>query len=84
MISLATVRERLFMAACGAPSTREGEGLAMASTYPPPPRRDRDADSPPRRGDDGEVQSLRKENARLRDLVVQLSRLVIKTIVDRK
>jgi hypothetical protein len=30
------------------------------------------------------VQSLRKENARLRDLVVQLSRLVIKTIVERK
>ena len=56
----------------------------MASTYPPPLRHDRDPDSPPRRGDDGDVQSLRKENARLRDLVVQLSRLVIKTIVDRK
>jgi hypothetical protein len=55
----------------------------MASAYPQPPRRDRDPDSPPP-GDDGDVQSLRKENARLRDLVVQLSRLVIKTIVDRK
>ncbi len=56
----------------------------MASTYPPPPWREPDPDSPPPRGDNGDVRSLRKENARLRDLVVQLSRLVIKTIVDRK
>jgi hypothetical protein len=57
----------------------------MASAYPPPYRHDRDPASPlPSRGDDPDVQSLRKENARLRDLVVQLSRLVIKTIVERK
>jgi hypothetical protein len=57
----------------------------MASAHPPPYRHDRDPGSPPPpREDDPGVKSLRKENARLRDLVVQLSRLVIKTIVDRK
>jgi hypothetical protein len=56
----------------------------MASAYPPPYRHGRDPASPPPRDDDPVVQSLRKENARLRDLVVQLSRLVIKTIVERK
>ena len=55
----------------------------MASAYPPPYRHDHDRAAPPRE-DDPDVQSLRKENARLRDLVVQLSRLVIKTIVERK
>jgi hypothetical protein len=35
-------------------------------------------------GDDPDLQSLRQENARLRELVVQLSSLVIKTIADQK
>jgi hypothetical protein len=33
---------------------------------------------------DPDLQSLRQENARLRQLVVQLSSLVIKTIADQK
>jgi hypothetical protein len=37
-----------------------------------------------RYGDDLDLQSLRKENAQLRALVVQLSSLVIKTIADQK
>jgi hypothetical protein len=34
--------------------------------------------------DEPDLQSLRQENARLRELVVQLSSLVIKTIADQK
>jgi hypothetical protein len=34
--------------------------------------------------DDPDLESLRQENARLRELVVRLSSLVIKTIADRK
>jgi hypothetical protein len=57
----------------------------MASAHPPPYRPDRPPGPPPApRDDDPDVQSLRKENARLRDLVVQLSRLVIKRVVERK
>jgi hypothetical protein len=37
-----------------------------------------------RYGDDPDLQSLRQENARLRQLVVRLSSLVIKTIADQK
>ena len=60
--------------------------ISMGSAYPPPLKPDHLPGSPqPRHDHDrSDVQSLRKENARLRDLVVQLSRLVIKTIVDRK
>ena len=43
--------------------------------------RDQSAD---RCDDDPDLQSLRQENARLRELVVQLSSLVIKTIADQK
>jgi hypothetical protein len=35
-------------------------------------------------GDDRDLQSLRQENARLRELVVRLSSLVIKTIADQR
>jgi hypothetical protein len=58
----------------------------MASAHPPPYRPDRPPGPPPapRDDDDPDVPSLLKENARLRDLVVQLSRLVIKRVVERK
>jgi hypothetical protein len=36
------------------------------------------------RCDDPDLQSLQQENARLRELVVQLSSLVIKTIAEQK
>jgi hypothetical protein len=59
--------------------------LAMASAYPPPRMPDCHRDqSAARYDDDFDLQSLRQENARLRQLVVQLSSLVIKTIADQK
>ena len=60
-------------------------GLAMASAYPPPRMPGCHRDQSVARGDnDPGVQSLRQENARLRELVVQLSSLVIKSIADQK
>jgi len=56
----------------------------MGSAYPPPRRPDCHPDLPARHDDDPDLQSLLRENARLRYLVVQLSSLVIKTIADRK
>jgi hypothetical protein len=57
----------------------------MASAYPPPRMPDCHRDPSVARGDDDPgLQSLRQENARLRELVVQLSSLVIKTIADQK
>ena len=57
----------------------------MASAYPPPRMSDCDRDpSAARYGDGPDLHSLRQENARLRELVVQLSSLVIKTVADQK
>jgi hypothetical protein len=57
----------------------------MGSAYPPPCMPDCHPDRlAPRYGDDSDLQSLRQENARLRELVVRLSSLVIKTIADQK
>ena len=57
----------------------------MASAYPLPRMPDcQRGPSAARYGDDPDLQSLRQENARLRELVVQLSSLVIKTIADQK
>lgn len=57
----------------------------MASAYPPSRMPDCHHDrSAARYDDDPDLQSLRQENARLRELVVQLSSLVIKTIADQK
>jgi hypothetical protein len=60
-------------------------GLAMGSAYPPPRMAGCHPDRPAvRHDDDPDLQSLRQENARLRELVVRLSSLVIKTIADQK
>ena len=57
----------------------------MGSAYPPPRMPDCHRDQSAARCDDGlDLQSLRQENARLRELVVRLSSLVIKTIADQK
>ena len=56
----------------------------MASAYLPPRMPDCHRDRSAARYDDPDLQSLRQENARLRELVVQLSSLVIKTIADQK
>ena len=63
----------------------------MGNTYPPLSKRNKDLNSS-RVGDeedwgtdlDGDVVSLLEENARLRALVVQLSDLVLKNVVDQK
>ena len=39
---------------------------------------------PARRSDDNDLLALREENRQLRELVIQLSRLVIRNVVDRK
>ena len=57
----------------------------MGSAYPPPRMPDCHRDQSAARGDDDpDLQSLRQENARLRELVVRLSSLVIKSIAERK
>jgi hypothetical protein len=57
----------------------------MGSAYPPPRMPGCHPDRPLVRHDgDPDLQSLRQENARLRELVVQLSSLVIKSIAERK
>ena len=57
----------------------------MASAYPPPRMPNCHRDQPAARyGDDPDLQSLRQENARLRELVVKLSSLVIKSIAEQK
>ncbi len=57
----------------------------MGSAYPPPRMPDCHRDQSAARDDDAsDLQSLRQENARLRELVVRLSSLVIKTIADQK
>ena len=39
---------------------------------------------PARRSDDVDLLALREENRQLRELVIQLSRLVIRNVVERK
>jgi hypothetical protein len=56
----------------------------MASAHPPSHKSDRSSGSPPRCDDDPDLQLLLSENTRLRELVVQLSRLVIRNAVDQK
>jgi hypothetical protein len=57
----------------------------MGSATPPPRMPGCYPDQPAvRTRDDPDLQSLRQENARLRELVVRLSSLVIKSIADGK
>jgi hypothetical protein len=57
----------------------------MGSATPPPRLPGCHPDqSAARYRDDPDLQSLQQENARLRELVVRLSSLVIKTIADQK
>jgi hypothetical protein len=57
----------------------------MGSAYPPPRMPGCHPDQPAARyHENSDLQSLLQENARLRELVVRLSSLVIKTIADRK
>jgi hypothetical protein len=56
----------------------------MGRGRPPPPPPDPGQVPPPLSYEQTHVQSLLEENAQLRELVVQLSKLVIKNIVDHK
>ena len=57
----------------------------MGSTRPPPGTQDRHPRPAAHRYDEHtDVQALLEENAQLRELVIQLSKLVIKNVVDRK
>ena len=51
-------------------------GRPVTKAFPRAPRPSRMTTAP-------EVDGLREENAQLRDLVIQLSKLVIKNVVDR-
>ena len=57
----------------------------MGSANLPPGTQDLPAPDPIKLHDDGaELDALREENAQLRELVIHLSKLVIKNVVDQK
>jgi hypothetical protein len=57
----------------------------MGSANLQPGTQDRPARDPTKPHDDrAEVDALREENAQLRELVIHLSKLVIKNVVDQK
>jgi hypothetical protein len=57
----------------------------MATECPPLNKQDHPVNSPPLQCDEHtDVQSLIEENARLRGLVVKLSDLVLRNVVDRR
>ena len=58
----------------------------MGTAHPRLHHRERDPKQPARQDADGniDVDALIEENAQLRELVIQLSKLLIKNVVDRK
>jgi hypothetical protein len=57
----------------------------MGSANLPPGTQDLPAPHPIKLHDDGaELDALREENAQLRELVIHLSKLIIKNVVDQK
>jgi hypothetical protein len=57
----------------------------MGSAHPRPLGDDRqDSSAVAESSRDSEVESLREENKQLRELVIQLSKIVIRNVVDRK
>ena len=61
-------------------------GFAMGTAHSRPRQHERDLNHPPRQDANGkiDVNALIEENAQLRELVIQLSKLVIKNVVDKK
>jgi hypothetical protein len=60
-------------------------GAAMASVHAPNGRRDGGIDTPsPRPQDHFDLDALREENKQLRELVVQLSEIVVRNVLERK
>jgi hypothetical protein len=64
----------------------EPEEQVMASVRLPNAHRDRGPDRPPHRSDMGrlDTDALREENKQLRELVVQLSEIVVRNVLERK
>jgi hypothetical protein len=57
----------------------------MESLHPPNARRDRARDSfAPRSDANLDLDTLRAENQQLRELVVQLSEIIVRNVLDRK
>jgi hypothetical protein len=57
----------------------------MESLHPPNARRDRARDSfAPRSDTNLDLDMLRAENQQLRELVVQLSEIIVRNVLDRK
>jgi hypothetical protein len=57
----------------------------MGSAHLPPGTQDPLARGPTKPyGEHADIDALREENAQLRELVIHLSKLVIKNVVDRK
>lgn len=58
----------------------------MASVHLPNAHRDRGLDQPSHRPDTRclDLDALREENEQLRELVVQLSEIVVRNVLDRK
>jgi hypothetical protein len=61
-------------------------GAAMASMHPPNAARDRRLEQTSHRSDlqHLDLDALREENKQLRELVVQLSEIVVRNVLDRK
>jgi hypothetical protein len=61
-------------------------GLAVASVHLPNVHRDRQRVSPPTRPDVNhlDLDAILEENKQLRELVVQLSEIVVRTVLDRR
>jgi len=58
----------------------------MGSAHPPPRQHENYTARSPRRDNKGhlDVSALVEENVQLRELVIQLSRIVIRNVADRK
>jgi hypothetical protein len=60
------------------------EGSAMGIGFPPPHKANHELDPPPALREWSDVQSLLAENARLRELVVRLSDIILRNMMERQ
>lgn len=69
----------------GETAGKEGR-LALRQAHPRPRHHEHDNNPPPLRSDidEADVRALQEENAELRRLVIQLSKLVVKNVLDHR